>query len=346
MAELDHWHPVLKSEELGDRPAGVRVAGREIVVFRTAGGGLGALPDRCPHRGMRLSLGRVEGDRLVCPYHGWRWAPDGQGQSPGNPRARPCAEHLDAVERLGAIWVKSAGSAAAFPRFDTNGYFEFARLRRLVKAPLELVVDNFIEVEHTATTHAVLGHDLDRMAEVETRTTADDDSVRVYNVGPQRRLPRVLHALYGIPRDVHFVDDWTTWFSPVYTVYDQYWIDPTTRARVKEAMRIVVFFNPVSPVETELFTFGYTDAPPWGRLGLNTLLFPLTRAFVHLEVTRDQRMIEQLADTGVTIQGNALGRFDKALLLARRRIDRIYRGRREGALPLATDTPDAAARPD
>src|SRR6185369_15236278 len=91
MAELDHWHPVLDSEELRDAPVPALVAGREIVVFRTREGGLGALPDRCPHRGMRLSLGRVERGCLVCPYHGWRWAPDGTGESPGNPRLKPTA---------------------------------------------------------------------------------------------------------------------------------------------------------------------------------------------------------------------------------------------------------------
>ncbi|MEZ4408160.1 MAG: Rieske 2Fe-2S domain-containing protein [Polyangiales bacterium] len=187
MAAVDHWHPVARSEDLGRKPLGVNVAGREVVLFRASTGALGALTDRCPHRGMRLSTGSVEGERLVCPYHGWRWATDGRGIAPGTPTAKPCAERFDVVERLGAVWVKSSGSSPAFPRWDVEGWTPVGRLVRRVKAPLELVLDNFIEVEHTPTTHAMLGHPVDRMAEVECVTTVTDDSVRVYNKGRSDR---------------------------------------------------------------------------------------------------------------------------------------------------------------
>ena len=325
MAELDHWHPVLKSSELGRGPAAANVAGREIVVFR-AGSEVAALADRCPHRGGRLSLGTVSGGEVVCPYHAWRWAPNGEGQSPGNPRLRPCTESFDAVERLGAIWVKRASAPAAFPAFDVEGWFPVGRFRHRAAAPLEITLDNFIEVEHTGPTHFLLGYPAERMAEVECETTLSDDRVRVYNAGPQRPMSPLLHALYKVPAGAWFVDDWTTFFSPVYTLYDQYWIDPQSRARASDTLRVAVFFNPVGPDETELFTFVYSDSAPWARLGLNALLYPVTHAFVEVEIRRDLRMLSQLADRRSGIEGNRLGRFDKALLAARRRIDRLYRG--------------------
>jgi vanillate O-demethylase monooxygenase subunit len=329
MAELDHWHPVLKSGELRKGPAAANVAGREIVVFRT-GDGVAALADRCPHRGGRLSLGSVAGGEVVCPYHGWRWAPGGEGRSPGNPRLRPCTESFDAVERFGAVWVKRAGAPAAFPTCDVEGWFPVGRFRHRAKAPLEITLDNFIEVEHTGPTHFLLGYPADRMAEVESETTLSDDRVRVYNAGPQRPMPWPVLAVYRIPAGAWFVDDWTTFFSPIHTVYEQYWIDPASRERVSGILRIVVFFNPVGPDETELFTFVYSDSAPWARLGLNALLYPVTHAFVEIEVRRDMRMLSQLADRRSSLDGNRLGRFDKALVAARRRIDRIYRGADEG----------------
>ncbi len=325
MAELDHWHPVAKSEEL-DGPLAVTVAGREIVVFRS-GGGIGALVDRCPHRGMRLSLGQVEEERLVCPYHAWSWAPDGRGKSPGNAKVTGCATHFDTVERLGAVWIKNAGAAAAFPAFDVGGYHEIGRYRHRAAAPLEVVLDNFIEVEHTGNVHLFFGYATERMAEVETEVTLTESSVRVYNRGPQRPLPRVLGKIFRIEPDDAFVDDWTTCFSPVYTVYDHYWIEPRTGERRPEALRIAVFFNPVSATETELFTFAYSLQPPWGRFGLNLLLKPLSRRLVDLEIGRDVELVSKLADRTPSLAGNALGRFDKALVAARKRIDRLYRGR-------------------
>jgi vanillate O-demethylase monooxygenase subunit len=234
------------------------------------------------------------------------------------------------VERLGAIWVKRAGAPAAFPRIDVEGWFVVGRFRHLAHAPLELVLDNFTEVEHTGPTHLLLGYAADRMAEVESETTLEDDRVRVFNVGPQRPMPGPVHALYGVPRDAWFVDDWTTWFSPVHTVYDQYWVDPKTRERVSDALRIAVFFNPVTPDTTELFTLAYSNAAPWRRAGLNAVLLPITRLLVDVEVRRDTRVLGQLADKSAAIEGNRLGRFDKGLVAARRRIDRIYRGLPEG----------------
>ena len=43
-----------------------------------AGGGVFALKDICPHRGMPLSEGRFDGARIECCYHGWRFTPEGR----------------------------------------------------------------------------------------------------------------------------------------------------------------------------------------------------------------------------------------------------------------------------
>lgn len=326
MAEIDHWHPVLRREELGAEPVGVRLAGHEIAVFRAADGAIGALEDRCPHRGMRLSLGRVEDGRLVCSYHGWRWAADGRGESPGTPAAKPCARRYDAVERYGMIWVKAADRAAAFPRLSVDGWFEVARLRHRAQAPLEVVLDNFTEVEHTPSVHLFLGYPIERMGEVESRATIGDDFIRVYNEGPQRELPRVIRAVFRIPKDGRFVDDWTTRFSPVHCVYDQYWLDPVTRERAGDALRVAVFFNPMGAEETEIVSMTYATVPPWSGLGLGAAKARLARVLVDVEVRRDCAVIGQLADKRPEIKGNALGRFDKALVAARKRIATIYRG--------------------
>lgn len=326
MNELDHWHPVLLSGELKEGPALARACGQEIVVFRS-GDGVGALPNRCAHRGMPLHRGHVAHGRVVCPYHGWRWSPDGTATTPGGSNARACGARYEAVERMGAVWVKNPSSAAAFPRVDFDGFYEFNRSRHRAKAPVELVVDNFIEVEHTPSVHAVLGYPLERLREVTCRVTALEDRVRVYNVGPQRELPWPLGKLYGVPRGALFVDDWTVYFSPLHAVYEQYFLDGHTRRRVGDPLRIAVFFTPVNERETDLFVFAYGGAHPLGAMGLNLARMVLTRALVRLEVSRDAALLGAIGDGEVTLKGHALGRFDKALSATRKRIERIYRGR-------------------
>jgi len=333
VSELDHWHPVALSRELGKRPLRATLHGRDLALFRTAHG-VGALDDGCAHRGYPLHQGKVEGDCLVCPYHGWRWSADGAGESPGTPSAKPRAVAWDAVERMGAVWVRPAGSDAPFPVVDVSGHTEIGTLRRRVRQPLEVALDNFIEVEHTPSVHAFLGYTPGSLASIACETTATDDAVRVYNRGPQRPLPKAIRRVFDIPDDADFVDDWTTRFSPVHTVYDQYFHAGADGPRAGEALRIAVFFTPAGPRETDLFVFAYTNAARWERPVWTTLRAPLVLALVALEVHRDGALLDRMGDAPVELRGRALGRFDKALVAARKRIERIYRGRAEGALPV------------
>lgn len=83
------WTPVILARELERKPLAVTLAGEKLVFFRDAEGRAGALLDRCPHRGVALSLGKVEGGCLVCPFHAWEF--DRQGQVthvPLNPDAK------------------------------------------------------------------------------------------------------------------------------------------------------------------------------------------------------------------------------------------------------------------
>ena len=67
-------------------------------------------------------------------------------------------------------WVCRRGANPRYPKLEVEGWWCFARHRVRIEAPLELVLDNFIEVEHTPTTHLVLGYALDAMPEVRRPT--------------------------------------------------------------------------------------------------------------------------------------------------------------------------------
>src|SRR5580704_12176662 len=122
MGMLDHWHPMLASKKLRRKPVAVRLAGKEIALFRTRSGAVGALDDVCPHRRMRLSLGKVIGENLQCKYHGWTFDCAGNGKSPGTPAMHACASSFDACEKYGYIWVKSKQSTPVMPEFDIEGW--------------------------------------------------------------------------------------------------------------------------------------------------------------------------------------------------------------------------------
>src|SRR5207302_6784614 len=78
------WYPACPSAALRRRPVGITLMDTPIVLFRDGDGDPRALVDRCPHRNVPLSLGRVRSDGcLECMYHGWRF--DGQGHCAGVP---------------------------------------------------------------------------------------------------------------------------------------------------------------------------------------------------------------------------------------------------------------------
>jgi phenylpropionate dioxygenase-like ring-hydroxylating dioxygenase large terminal subunit len=112
------WTPVAEARALGARPLAVTVAGERLALFRDGRGGVGALVDRCPHRGVALSLGRVTPEGcLACPFHGWEFdAAGGCVHVPLTPDAK--RETLGAVavparEIGNLLWVFTAPGATA-----------------------------------------------------------------------------------------------------------------------------------------------------------------------------------------------------------------------------------------
>ena len=155
------WFPVARLEDVdGGRPFGGRLLGRYLVVFRDAQG-IGVALDVCPHRGGRLSDGRIEDGVLECPYHGWRWRSDGTcALVPSQPGAHPSAtlRSLPAVERFGLIWTSLGDPALAPPSIPeseapTEDWGFAAGTWFDVACGLRSITENFRDSSHFAFVH-------------------------------------------------------------------------------------------------------------------------------------------------------------------------------------------------
>ena len=114
------WWPVALSTELGDKPIAGCLADVKVALYRDDTGTARAVLDRCPHRRMPLSLGRITDDGLIqCGYHGWSF--DGTGSCERIPNFRPGERpsgriRVDAfavAERAGMILVHTGGNPMA-----------------------------------------------------------------------------------------------------------------------------------------------------------------------------------------------------------------------------------------
>ena len=163
---VDDWHPVARLGDLSaERPVGTRVLDEDVVVWRT-GDRVMAWRDVCVHRGTRLSLGRIEGETLECPYHGWMY--DARGVCVRIPahadQAAPNKARVktyQATVRYDLVWV-SLGSPARdvppFPEWDDPSYRKIFCGPYSVRASGPRVVENFLDVGHFPFVHeGVLG---------------------------------------------------------------------------------------------------------------------------------------------------------------------------------------------
>jgi len=66
----NQWYCIAASGDVGAKPVGLKRLGERLVLWRDARGEVHALEDRCPHRGVALSIGEVRDGLLTCAYHG------------------------------------------------------------------------------------------------------------------------------------------------------------------------------------------------------------------------------------------------------------------------------------
>ena len=177
------WYVACMPDEIADGPLGRRICGRAMVFFRGADGAVAALDDFCPHRGAPLSLGFVEGGRLVCGYHGL--AVDCGGRVAAMPGQRvegfAPVQRFPAVERHGFVWVWPGDAEAAdeallpTPMWADRSRWAYGGGLYHVAADYRLMVDNLMDLSHETYVHATsIGQKELNDAPVQTRTAGHE----------------------------------------------------------------------------------------------------------------------------------------------------------------------------
>jgi phenylpropionate dioxygenase-like ring-hydroxylating dioxygenase large terminal subunit len=158
----DHWYVVAERDDLGTAPLAVTLLGLDYVVWRTTDGSVAAAPDRCPHREAPLSLGRVDGGCLECPYHGWTFGDGGRCVAvPSAPAGVPVppTAHLPviaATERYGLVWVCPGTPSRPIPTIAHEEDPAYRRINSGVErwaTSATRMTDNFLDIAHFPYVH-------------------------------------------------------------------------------------------------------------------------------------------------------------------------------------------------
>jgi vanillate O-demethylase monooxygenase subunit len=158
-----YWHPVAFSRDVTDKPVAARLLDEDLVLYRTSAGVVVAR-DICLHRGVRLTAGSVEGDEIVCAYHGWRYSVDGRcTRIPSQPSSIAISPNArlyayPVVERYGLVWTCLAGDPVAelpvWPEAENSAYNWMALPPLDWATSTAREVDNFLDISHFSFVHA------------------------------------------------------------------------------------------------------------------------------------------------------------------------------------------------
>lgn len=284
MMEKTQWHPVALISDVNDAPVGVRLLGEDLVLWRDASGAAQAFIDRCPHRGARFSLGRVNEGHLECPYHGWQFSSTGQCTKvpavPGfTPPPQHCVKSFGVQQAYGLIWVQLEAADVPLPVFAAEGD---TRLRKVncgpydVQASAPRIIENFLDMSHFGFVHeGWLGsRDATEMAPYNVEVTAT--GVQATNCKAVQPISN-LHSTK--PAEVHYTYEVTAPYTALLTKIPE---EGTTKDGWREA--IGLFICPVTP----------TTSRVWFRLAVAD--FESTdaqlQAFQHTIFTQDQPVLE------------------------------------------------------
>lgn len=169
------WFAVANGSEVGRKPLTLHYFGQDLVIYRGESGRVVLLDAYCPHMGTHLGSGpssatsrsetHMEGDNIRCPFHAWRFGPDGvcnhipyhDGPIPEQARIRS----WPVQERYGVVfaWHDPEGlepdfHVPDFPEWDDPEWVRWDRLEYLcdLNHPIE-IFDNMSDVAHLDHLH-------------------------------------------------------------------------------------------------------------------------------------------------------------------------------------------------
>lgn len=325
------WYVAAMSGEVSDKPLSRMICDTPLAIYRTAAGRLAALVDRCPHRFVPLSMGCVQGEALVCGYHGLAFAPDGACvENPQGVITRSLAIRAFIVqERYGLIWIwmgdPSLAAQTPLPDFSLIddpamrpqwGYIHS-------KAHFELMTDNILDLSHIEFLHAgTLG--TEKIREAKTASVVEGRTVFSHRTVEGEILTPFLDRSFetgGRPVTRTLSVRWDPPGLMQLTVA----VDPAGPEQALRETFNMHFMTPETAVTAHYFWVGTRrygpDDPERDRL----FRAGLENAFV----TEDKPMIEaqqrSLGTAELLDLGPALFKGDAAAIQARRILDEMRR---------------------
>ncbi|MHA3055062.1 aromatic ring-hydroxylating dioxygenase subunit alpha [Acinetobacter sp. ANC 4633] len=160
-----HWYPVARVEDISTTPQQVMLFDVKLALYKTETGQICLVRDICPHRGVPLTKGWVEGEEIICPYHGLRYNSEGKCTLiPAQPDLTKISDRFSltsfpVVEKYGLIWTSLLSRDEAEANFPVLDTWDHPEHQAILPPFVDIAgssgrqLEGFIDVAHFAWVH-------------------------------------------------------------------------------------------------------------------------------------------------------------------------------------------------
>jgi phenylpropionate dioxygenase-like ring-hydroxylating dioxygenase large terminal subunit len=318
----NQWYVILESNEVKKgKPIGFTRMGEKIVAWRDGNGKLSVMSDLCPHRGVALSVGKLSGDCIQCPFHGFEYDSSGNCKLiPANGRDAepPKAMHVKTYqtrEEHGFIYMWWGEPLAADVEYPPLPWFEsisenmvYSTLRDHWKCHYSRAIENQLDVVHLPFIHRTTIGRGNRtlvngpVTKEESKGKGDNLlNVWVYNVSDDGQIPIKLSDMPEPNRrpflQFRFPNMWQNWIA--------------------DSIRIVLAFTPIDDENTIMYLRYYHTT----RTPVLRQLMGFTGSLANLVIERQDRRVvvtQRPARSDLNI-GETLIQGDHPIIVYRKR---------------------------
>jgi phenylpropionate dioxygenase-like ring-hydroxylating dioxygenase large terminal subunit len=317
------WYALTASRNVGEAPVALVRFGERIVLWRDGAGAVHAQEDRCPHRGAKLSQGRVINDTIACPYHGIRIDADGRiAQVPALPgcpiEGRRAVRTYAVAEVAGAVFAyfpTPAGEASPGfvppPEFVDPAWSHFV-CETTWQTNWRYAVENVIDPMHGPYLHGN-SHTM--------FVGAKDDVMEITDTPEGFRISRKLQ------KDVAF--DWTE-FGDTGAFWMRLDIPYPRKDGPGGPFRVIGFVTPIDERTCEIFFWRLRKVSGWERDLWRFLYRDRLEARHYTVLEQDRVCLEGMADDARDHE--ILYQHDIGITRLRRRFKAIAREQVEAAM--------------
>ncbi|MEW6493799.1 MAG: aromatic ring-hydroxylating dioxygenase subunit alpha [Cyanobacteriota bacterium] len=319
----NYWYPVgWVSQLTAGNVMPVKIWQQAIALYRDEKGQIHALEDACPHKGVALHKGKVQGCHLTCPYHGWEFNSSGEcvriPYLPENqklPRAK--ARSYPVQEKYNLIWIFPGEPTLAatieppkIPEFDHPDSLKITVTARM-NAHFSICNENSMDVFHGYLHENLQGWFdpvLKSLRETESSVCAE------YDVSYKGRMAKFL----GL---TDRADEVTTRRISVKYNYPHY------ETNLQGISSLYLMRSPVGPTESRSFAFFFLKVrlPKWLLKRLEPLLQTLLERFVFMRfLNQDIEMVESEQQTYLKNPQRRYVEINPAIIAVERLIIRQY----------------------